>query len=624
MAEIPASTPGPDAAAAQTPRASVRPAAARSRDSVPIAFAFGDRLLPNPQAPSPRRREKGDPLYRPLQIYALDPTQPQLEGKVAIVNVPWERLTPGPVGRFFEVESVDPTRARVEPLDLDGTFLLLDRGIRPTTSDFRFHRQMVYAVCSSVYDFFFKALGRDLNWAFRNRPRLLLRPFAFEARNAYYDPNAGELQFGFFTQDLSRSASDTVYTSLSHDIIAHELTHALVDGLRRAFMIPSNPDVLAFHEAMGDLVAIFHHFSYKEIVRAAIRDSRGDIGGTQTILSDLARQFGQGLGRGRALRTAIDFKDGVPETRYGEVTAPHDLGAVLVAAVFDAFTRVFRRKAQPLIRLATGGRREPSPGDLPHDLLMELADEASRLATQFLVICIRAIDYCPPVDITFGEFLRAVITADRDLVPDDPWAYREAWMDAFRLRQIFPDDVRHMAEDAIEWKPPEIAVSIPELTFAALQFAGDPAHIVTAAEVQRQANALGKAIFRRDRLIEFGVIAPDDPVLEGDTVEAPRIESIRSLRRVGPDGQIAFDLVAEVTQRRLVRHEGRIVPLTGGSTIILGPDGDVRYVVRKSVRARPRVLTQIEHITRGGFWQQSGDRWEPEPQPFRLLHELEA
>ena len=35
----------------------------------------------------------------------------------------------------------------------------------------------------------------------------------------------------------------------------------------------------------------------------------------------------------------------------------------------------------------------------------------------FFNVCVRALDYCPPVDITFGDFLRAVITSDFDLHP---------------------------------------------------------------------------------------------------------------------------------------------------------------------------------------------------------------
>ena len=36
---------------------------------------------------------------------------------------------------------------------------------------------------------------------------------------------------------------------------------ALLDGLRANFTHPSDGDVLAFHEAFADLVAIFQHFS---------------------------------------------------------------------------------------------------------------------------------------------------------------------------------------------------------------------------------------------------------------------------------------------------------------------------------------------------------------------------
>ncbi|HET7436196.1 MAG TPA: peptidase M4 [Thermoanaerobaculia bacterium] len=616
MAEIPPSTPTADATVAQTRRVSAASLErSRGANSATIPFGFGPRLLPDRAMPERRRRKKTDPLYRPLHIYALDPAQASLDGRVAVVNVPWEPLQPGPTGRLFEVASVGPAGESLEKLNLDDTFLLLDRGVRPTTSDGRFHRQMTYAVCSSVYNAFFNALGRDLSWGFRHRPRLLLRPFAFEGKNAFYDPLSGEVQFGYFEVDYSQFSKDTVYTSLSHDIIAHELTHALLDGLRRNFTIPSNPDVLAFHEALGDLVAIFHHFSYPEIVRAAIRDSRGDLG-VETILSRIAQQFGEGAGLGGALRTAIDFRDGVPTKKYGDVTEPHELGAVLVAAVFDSFTRVFRTKMDRFLRLATGGSGKLPEGQLSHDLLMLLADEASKLAAQFLSICIRAIDYCPPVDITFGEFLRAVITADRDLVPDDPWAYREAWLSAFRMRQIFPDDVRHMSEDAIEWRPPELAVMIEALNYAKLHFAGDPAHVVSDQEVKRQANALGDAICQRDRLHLFGLVAPN-----GRDIDPPQIESIRTSRRIGPDGQVTFDLVAEVTQVRRVSVEGRTFPFYGGATIIIGPDGEIRYVVGKSVSNEKRLERQATFIAADDrFWVLSGLVTTPSLQPFKILH----
>ena len=61
------------------------------------------------------------------------------------------------------------------------------------------------------------------------------------------------------------------------------------------------------------------------------------------------------------------------------------------------------------------------------------------------------------------------------------------------------------------------------------------------------------------------------------------IESVRTLRRVGPDRQVRFGIVAEVAQRRSVRVGGREQEVHGGATVILGGAGEVRYVIRKRI-----------------------------------------
>jgi len=47
-------------------------------------------------------------------------------------------------------------------------------------------------------------------------------------------------------------------------------------------------------------------------------------------------------------------------------------------------------------------------------------------------MAIRAFDYLPPVDITFGDFLRALVTADSELVPEDDRGLRASMIEAFR------------------------------------------------------------------------------------------------------------------------------------------------------------------------------------------------
>src|SRR5207237_10528988 len=93
----------------------------------------------------------------------------------------------------------------------------------------------------------------------------------------------------------------TVFTALSHDIIAHETTHALLDGLHRYLTEPSNPDVFAFHEALADVVALFQHFTHTEVFVPQLARSRGDLLG-ENQLGVLAAQFGQAIGQRGALR----------------------------------------------------------------------------------------------------------------------------------------------------------------------------------------------------------------------------------------------------------------------------------------------------------------------------------
>ncbi|OWK25220.1 hypothetical protein AJ87_13220 [Rhizobium yanglingense] len=66
-------------------------------------------------------------------------------------------------------------------------------------------------------------------------------------------------------------------------------------------------------------------------------------------------------------------------------------------------------------------------------------------------MCIRAIDYCPPVGITFGAYLRAVVTADYDINPSDRENWRLAFIESFREWGISPSGIRSMAEDSLLW-----------------------------------------------------------------------------------------------------------------------------------------------------------------------------
>ncbi len=426
------------------------------------------------------------PPHRSLQIYAFDPSL-DLDLATAsvnrsVVNVAWEEdLQPGPCGEYLEVVDIDPpSQAVYEPVDLNHPHLLAQQGLAPSEGNPQFHQQMVYAVAMKTIENFERALGRTVHWSprlFDERmrrlpwndsyvPRLRIYPHALREANAYYSPDKKALLFGYFnaTNTDSRDGlpGGIVFSCLSHDVIAHETTHAILDGIHRRLLEASNLDSLAFHEAFADLVAIFQHFTLPGVLEHQIAATRGDLS-TENLLAKLAVQFGRATKRGNALRDALGEIDPVtgrwiprhPDPSKIETTfQPHARGAILVAAIFTAFLTIYRAHTADLLRLATDGRGVLGEGAIHPDLVRRLADEASKVAQRLLTICIRALDYLPPVDVTYGDYVRGLITADVNMVHNDQRHYRVAIISSLRDWGIYPRDVRTLSVESLLWNTP--------------------------------------------------------------------------------------------------------------------------------------------------------------------------
>lgn len=410
------------------------------------------------------QRSLKPPFKRRLRGYAFDPSvsvDPHTRGiNHTTYSVRWETLAPGPVGEYLEVVDHDPLSGLLyKPVDLEQPTLLATDGLAPSGTDPQFHQQMVYAVAMTTIENFEKALGRKVLWAPHERPggspqyvqRLRIYPHAVRAANAYYSPSMKALLFGYFRADERSEGHPPeaiVFNCLSHDVIAHETTHALLDGMHRRYLEPTHPDVLAFHEAFADLVSLFQRFANAGVLRHTIARTRGNFR-QENLLAELAQEFGRAVGREGALRSAVGTRP--DPSALEERQEPHSRGSILVAAVFEAFNTVYDSRAERLMRLASGGTGILPPGALPEILIDHLADEAAKVASQFLSICIRALDYCPPSAITFGDYLRALITADRDMVPEDELGYRTAIIHAFRSWGIFATGVTDLSEESITW-----------------------------------------------------------------------------------------------------------------------------------------------------------------------------
>jgi hypothetical protein len=611
-----------------------------------------------------------------------------------------------PVGQYLEIVDYDPaSKCFYEPINLNDRLVLAQDGLRPSESDPRFHQQMVYAVAMTTIQNFEKALGRQALWGERKKvygkdryvareeryvQRLRIYPHALREANAFYSPEKVALLFGYFSASSDspdrQIPGGIVFTCLSHDIIAHETTHALLDGMHQRYIESSHPDGLAFHEAFADIVALFQHFTFPEVLRHQIAKTKGNLS-EQNMLGKLAQEFGQAIGNYGALRDAIGGVN--PETKVWElkkphpddyltILEPHARGSILVAAIFDAFLTIYKSRIADLLRIATSGTGKLPDGEIHPDLVNRLADEAARSAKQVLGMCIRALDYCPPADITFGDYLRAIITADIDLVPEDDLHYRVAFIEAFRRRGIYPRDIRNLSVDSLSWG--QVKKEGDTTIFAKLgkqdvkqlekEINADSTKADMISKELKEGDTfrqfMGKMDYMKDRrkiflmtedaktLIGEMIVkkideAPDDDWLNdferltGLVISAKKnpkkypiatsknkdlcdfeVHSLKGARRVGPDGVLCSQLMITITQEREIKDDEFDFVFRGGCTFILNlEDLTVRYVIKG------KRIDDEERLKRHKKYRQDMDRTSlratyfgvgAKNEPFAMLH----
>ncbi|WP_083842757.1 S8 family serine peptidase [Schlesneria paludicola] len=631
--------------------------------------------------PKPISEDRGEkflppkPTCRKLRGYAVDPSLcSRLEtANIAQITfeVPWEKLRPGPVGEYLEVIDIDPaSRTFYEPVNLESPVILAQDGLPPSEGVPQFHQQMVYAVSSLTIRNFETALGRKALWRPGPPPpganakddsnfigQLRIYPHALREANAYYSPNKIALLFGYFdsvnvdetnSNEASMLPGGRIFTCLSHDIVAHETTHALLDGMHRRFLLPSNLDVLAFHEGFADCVAMLQHFTFPDLVADQIRVTRGAIDFEKNILTQLAIQFGFATGQRSALRDATGntengkwlLKKPSP-TDYQTEKEPHGRGRILVSAVFDAFLSIYRRRTSDLLRLATGGSGVLQEGAIHPDLVRRLAEEASKAAQHVLTMCIRALDYCPPTDITFGEYLRAIITADSDVVDDDRFNYRISFVEAFQRRGIFPPDVRTLSVGSLKWR------SIEEETLQPSEWLKDRVRDLRRVSMKTLYACSRKEIFTIERTMRMdihrtlethfhnsdGIGLSDAQLLGIDPEKSFEVHTARIAFRPRPDGGISPQVLIGLIQstKKPVDPSDPFGPdmnFEGGCSLVADLyAGELKYCIRKRLNGATRLADQQSLASREFsllrstyFGKRALSQSNGENEPFALVH----
>lgn len=549
--------------------------------------------------------EGAEPLPRAfaLTVIARDPrvldrrsTDAQRRILRARVPVPASRLEPGPRGPRFQVVDFDASTGRLGPPTN------LARGRRPApgwgisdrfarSSDSQlvasahFRAQNVYAIASRTLAAFEFALGRPLSWAFPS-PQLYLVPAAFAEANAYYADDDQALYFGYFP-DRER----TVYTALAHDIVAHETTHAILDGLRRRFDTPALPDQAGFHEGIADVVALLSLLSSPESTGALLGDpNRVRIAASlvseerlsESVLFTLGQEFGDALhlSRGGGLRRSVTQE---PTTAWRDPTnreweEPHRRGEILAAAVMRSFVRLW---AERLADLVGGGSIDRQ----------RAAEEGAALAGHLLQMVVRAIDYCPPVEFEFDDFLGALMVSDQEIAPDDERGYRAA------IRSVFGSfGIRAVIGEPVVASASGKAPSYRNFSYAALRADPDEA---------------------------FRFIWDNVALLQMRPRFFTHVENVRPSVRVGPRGFVVAETVVDYVQE-LIISSGDLAALArsetptfagpsaipsdtelkvwGGGTLIFDEFGGLKFHHVKPLWDWPRQQRRLEYLVRQGLW----------------------
>ncbi|MGN7713719.1 hypothetical protein [Agrobacterium radiobacter] len=552
---------------------------------------------------------------RKLSIIAQDPSV-TIDGRIvtASIDVPAEELLPGPRGYRVAVVDYDVTaNALYRPADLPSGLAgeyhdpFENAPDETLLSDPRFHAQNVYAIAMRILARFEFALGRRVQWGCEGH-QLNILPHAFAEPNAFYSRDDRSLFFGYFESFPDKNGDPhTVFSCLSHDVIAHETTHAILDGLRSRYLEPSSPDQGAFHEGLADVVALLSVFALPDVVGAALD---GTSGGSlidqellakdklaNTVLFRLADEMGQEMSgvRGSALRHSIMLppgKDYMDDPEWREV---HKRGELLVAAMLRSFLDIWVNR---LSRVGTivDGKKDRS-------LVIE---EGARAADHLLTMAIRAIDYCPPVDLSFSDYLSALLTVDREVVPDDRYGYRDALLSNFAAFGISPSKRADMDGSWLRCDE--------EMIYSRTHF----------DSMLRDNEEVFRFVWENRKALEIGDIGYIE------------VQSVRPSVRIAPDGFVLRETIAEYVQVLTVtagelRQNFKVdVPeeiefwrslrLLGGGTLVFDEYGQLKYqIANHLMRDRSDKKRQGERLTY--LWKQGFlDRKKDKAGYFSALH----
>lgn len=474
----------------------------------------------------------------PVSIFVQDPfiAEKYKESKkfgIEKIQVDWEpRITDGPTSsRVAVVDYNLNTNITAKPAKWDVETKKFVGADDPNSVFF--HQVNVWAIIQNIIAFFEDpfVMGRPLPSGF-NGYRLTVLPHAGVMENAFYSRSGKCLLFGFFMCN-----DKPVYTCLSHDIVAHETGHAVLDGIRPYYLNLSSVQTMAFHEFIADLTAILSALRITSVRQAVADISKGNLWNAK-VISRLAEEFAVKEQEARYevvnryyLRNA---KNNITMKHIENQWIPHYCSEVLTGAMFHILAKITALRMKKLKESA-------------RQALWKATQHVNRLA-------FRAVDFCAPVDIQFADYAQAVIRANEIAYPVDTHGYVEIIKNVFKKRGIHQLDPLQPPE-AVELTWKYGLNSIASSRTAAYHFLNDNREIL---DIPMNQDFEIADIYYTDKVVGAYKKLPREIILEYIWTEAITLE-----------GAEFRDL------------ENKQFPLLCGGTLVFEERGNILYWSRK-------------------------------------------
>lgn len=349
---------------------------------------------PAAQAPQPQQAEAAPPAEPSdgfegtvrVKVYPQDP----LVSKTEMIELPHELV--GDRLSSARIKTRDP--APIAIADPDGNY---DYEMGTP----QFDQTNAHGIVANTLLMYDNYLGTTAEWSFSGPLKVV--PRKGTGKTAYF--HRYDRSINFFEWD-SPSLGKRVTTAQSADVIAHEVGHAVWDGIRPRAGYSNEAG--AFHEAFGDCSALLHALQQESNIVGALEENGGDLT-KQSLISRMAEEFGSAFNKEDKDPTNDDrmyYRTAINEFKYIDPKLlpdddyPPTVSEDVLTREFHSFSRVWSGAFYRMLTSVFEGEKQEGTDQV--EALKNARDTLGHVWG-------KALHELPPTGIKFGVVSEAML-----------------------------------------------------------------------------------------------------------------------------------------------------------------------------------------------------------------------